>query len=121
MASVRNSVSTPEDSITETNHGDDTENTAERVFSKSIVISRIRCALTYVLFLFVAPVICVTASVCADVGVIIGVDASVFNVLSIRRFFVSDHRYKWWASAMNVAVIVLLVILFFVDSQTLLG
>jgi len=121
MASVRNTVPTPEDTITPTNHGDDTENAAERVFSKSVVISGIRCVLTYVIFPFVAPLIGVTASVGAFVGVIIGVVAIVFNVLSIRRFFASDHRYKWWASAMNVAVIVLLVILFFVDSQTLLG
>ena len=41
--------------------------------------------------------------------------------MSIRRFFKADHRYKWWASAMNVAVILLLVILFVIDSQTLLG
>jgi hypothetical protein len=47
--------------------------------------------------------------------------AIVFNVMSIRRFFAADHPYKWWASAMNVAVIVLLVVLFIVDSQTLLG
>ena len=45
----------------------------------------------------------------------------MFNVLSIRRFFKADHPYKWWASALNVAVIVLLVVLFFLDSQTILG
>ena len=54
-------------------------------------------------------------------GVLIGVVAIVFNVMSIRRLFAADHRYKWWAGSMNVAVIVLLVILFVVDSQTLLG
>lgn len=94
---------------------------AERVFSKSVVISGIRCVLTYVIFPFVAPLIGLTSSVGAVVGVLIGVVAIVFNVLSIRRFFKADHPYKWWASAMNVAVIVLLVILFVVDSQTLLG
>ena len=52
---------------------------------------------------------------------LIGVVAIVFNVMSIRRLFAADHAYKWWASAMNVAVIVLLVVLFIVDSQTLLG
>ena len=45
----------------------------------------------------------------------------MFNVMSIRRFFAADHPYKWWASAMNAGVIVLLVVLFFIDSQTLLG
>lgn len=94
---------------------------AERVFSKSVVISGIRCVLTYVIFPFVAPLVGLTASTGAVVGVIIGVVAIVFNVLSIRRFFAADHPYKWWASALNAAVIVLLVVLFFIDSQTLLG
>lgn len=94
---------------------------AERVFSKSVIISGIRCTLTYVIFPFVAPLVGITASVGAVAGIAIGVIAVVFNVLSIRRFFVSDHPYKWWASAMNAAVIVLLVVLFLVDSQTLLA
>ncbi len=94
---------------------------AERLFSRSVVISGIRCTLTYVIFPFVAPLIGIAASVGAVIGVLIGVVAIVFNVMSIRRFFKADHRYKWWASAMNVAVILLLVILFVIDSQTLLG
>ena len=89
---------------------------AERVFSKSVIISGIRCVLTYVIFPFVAPLVGITASTGAVVGVIIGVVAIVFNVLSIRRFFAADHPYKWWASALNAAVIVLLIALFFVDS-----
>ncbi|MGI9608534.1 MAG: hypothetical protein ACR2P0_20555 [Acidimicrobiales bacterium] len=94
---------------------------AERVFSKSVVISGIRCTLTYVMFPFVAPLIGLTASVGAVIGVLIGLVAVVFNVMSIRRLFASDHPYKWWAGAMNAAVIVLLAVLFVVDSQTLLG
>ena len=94
---------------------------AERVFSKSVVISGIRCLLTYVVFPFVAPIVGITSSVGAVVGVLIGLVAIVFNVLSIRRFFAADHRFKWWASAMNVAVIALLIVLFVVDSNTLLG
>lgn len=97
------------------------ENRAERVFSKSVFISGVRCVLTYVIFPFVAPIVGITAGVGATVGVLIGVVAIVFNIASIRRFFAADHPYKWWASSMNLAVIVLLVVLFVVDSQTLLG
>ena len=109
--------------VTDSDQGNtaDADDAAESVFSRSVVISGIRCVLTYVIFPFVAPLIGITASVGAVVGVAIGVIAIVFNVMSIRRFFAADHPYKWWASAMNVAVIVLLVILFVVDSQTLLG
>ncbi len=105
----------------ETDEEQASEPEAERVFSKSVVISGIRCLLTYVIFPFVAPLVGLTASTGAVVGVIIGVVAIVFNVLSIRRFFNADHPYKWWASALNAAVIVLLVALFIIDSQTILG
>lgn len=98
-----------------------TEAGAERVFSKSVVISGIRCVLTYVIFPFVAPLVGIASDVGATVGVVIGVVAIAFNIASIRRFFKADHRYKWWASALNLAVIILLVVLFIVDSQTLLG
>lgn len=101
--------------------GDPGGDQAERVFSNSVVISGIRCVLTYVIFPFVAPLVGITAGVGATIGVLIGVVAIVFNVASIRRFFAADHRFKWWASAMNLAVIVLLAVLFVVDSQTLLG
>ena len=101
--------------------GTDAPAKAERVFSKSVAISGIRCTLTYVVFPFVAPLIGIASNVGAVIGVLIGVVAIVFNVMSIRRFFAADHPYKWWASAMNVAVIVLLAVLFIVDSQTLLG
>ena len=74
-----------------------------------------------VIFPFVAPLVGLTASVGAVVGVVIGVVAIVFNIMSIRRFFKADHPYKWWASALNFAVIILLVVLFVLDSQTLLG
>lgn len=98
-----------------------TEAGAERVFSKSVAISGIRCVLTYVIFPFVAPLIGIASDVGATVGVLIGVVAIAFNIASIRRFFKADHPYKWWASALNLAVIILLVVLFIVDSQTLLG
>ena len=94
---------------------------AERVFSKSVAISGIRCVLTYVIFPFVAPLIGIASDVGATVGVLIGVVAIAFNIASIRRFFKANHPYKWWASALNLAVIILLVVLFIVDSQTLLG
>lgn len=122
MEAMSETSLTPEQVAEAGQAGDGAENEpAERVFSRSVVISGIRCVLTYVIFPFVAPLIGLTASVGAFVGVIIGTLAIVFNVMSIRRFFAADHPYKWWASAMNVGVIILLVVLFILDSQVLLG
>ena len=108
--------------ITQDTAGSEPGNGApEKVFSKSVVISGIRCVLTYVIFPFVFPLIGITTRVGAVVGIALGVIAIAFNVFSIRRFFAADHPYKWWASAMNVGVFVLLIVLFVLDSQTLIG
>lgn len=94
---------------------------AERLFSKSVMVSGVRCLLTYLVFPFVAPLVGVTNDVGAVIGVLIGLVAIAFNMFSIRRLFAAKHPYRYWAGAMNAAVIVLLVVLFVLDSQTLLG
>jgi hypothetical protein len=98
--------------------GDDTD--AERVFSKSIAISAIRCVLAYVIFPLGAPLVGLT-TVGPWVGVVVSVVALYFNVYSIRRFWAADHRWKYYMSALNVAVIVLVTILFVEDIRTILS
>ena len=88
---------------------------AQRVFSTSILISATRCTLTYVVFPFVAPLIGIASGVTSAVGLVIGTVAIVFNVLSIRRFWAADHRWKWPMTILNLSVIVLLVVLLIVD------
>ena len=44
-------------------------------------------------------------------GLVVSPVAIVFNVLSIRRFHRSGHRHRWVISAVNVAIIGLLVVL----------
>ena len=102
---------------------DDTGTTvedAEQVFSQSIVISAIRCVLTYVVFPFAAPLVGLT-----DVGPWIGIALSLvaiyFNVYSIRRFWAADHRWKKPMSTLNVGVIILVSILLVLDIQTILN
>jgi len=88
---------------------------ATRIFSRSVLISAIRCTLTYVVFPWILPVIGVTASVGPWVGIVIGVVAIASNIASIRRFWVSDHRWKWPISTLNLAVIGLLTVLMVQD------
>lgn len=88
----------------------------ERVFSQSILISAVRCTLTYVVFPFVAPIVGIASGIGSTIGLIVGTIAIVANVFSIRRFFKADHRYKWPVSALNAGIIVLLVILLVIDA-----
>lgn len=93
----------------------------ERVFSQSVLISGIRCVLTYVIFPFVAPIVGIASGIGSGIGLVVGIIAIVSNVFSIRRFHKSDHRYKWPVSALNAGIIVLLLILMVIDLRDLFG
>lgn len=93
----------------------------ERMFSQSILISAIRCTLTYVVFPFIAPIVGIASGIGSGIGLVVGLIAIVSNFFSIRRFHRSDHKYKWPVSALNAGIIVLLLILMFVDVSNLVG
>jgi hypothetical protein len=84
---------------------------AERAFSKSLLVSAVRCTLTYVLIPFIFPIVGFGAGFGPWIGVPIGVAAIVANVVSIRRFHRADHKWKWPMTAINVGIIVLLIVL----------
>lgn len=91
----------------------------ERLFSQSVLISGIRCVLTYVVFPFVAPIVGIASGIGSTIGLVVGFIAIASNVFSIRRFWRSDHRYKWPVSLLNAGIIVLLLILMVIDLQVL--
>ena len=99
----------------------DTEEQPEKVFSQSILISGIRCVLTYVVFPFIFPIVGITSGIGSTIGLIIGTIAIVANVFSIRRFWKADHKYKVPVSILNVGIIVLLVVLVILDANNLFG
>jgi len=92
---------------------------ATRVFSTSVLISGIRCTLAYVVFPWLLPALGLASGVGPALGLVIGPIAIAFNVASIRRFHASDHRWKWWITALNGAVIALLLVLLILDVREL--
>lgn len=94
---------------------------AERTFSRSLVISGIRCTLTYVLIPFVFPLVGWGAGVGPWIGLPIGIAAIVANVVSIRRLHRADHRLKWPMTVISGGILVLLAILVVVDTAEILG
>lgn len=88
---------------------------ATKVFSQSVLISATRCALTYVVFPWLLPLVGLTTGAGSVIGLVAGLAAIGFNVLSIRRMHASDFRFKWPISIINAGVIVLLLILVGLD------
>jgi hypothetical protein len=93
---------------------------AYSTFQRSMLISAIRCTLTYVVFPFVLPAVGFATGVGPILGIIIGTVAITCDVYTIRRFFAVDHKYRWHFSAIAFAVICLLATLLVQDVVHLL-
>jgi hypothetical protein len=92
---------------------------AVKAFSTSILISAVRCTLSYVVFPWILPIIGFKAGVGPWLGLAIGVIAIGFNIASIRRFWITGHRWRWVVTTLNVIVIVMLCVLISIDLREL--
>jgi hypothetical protein len=109
------------DSITETtSKNQTTEHTqAQNMFSTAMIISGIRCALTYVVFPLLAPVLGIASGVGSGIGLVASIVGIVANLYSIKKFHTIGHQYKWQITALNVSVIGLLFALLLLDLTSL--
>ncbi len=94
---------------------------AERAFSMSMLISAVRCTLTYVVLPFVTPFLGLAPGVGPGLGIGIGVVAIGANVYSLRRFWRVGHRLRRPITVLHVAVIAFLLVLIALDLRELLG
>ena len=86
----------------------------------SVMISAVRCLLTYIVFPWVLPLLGLAKGVGPWVGLVVGIVAIGFNIASIRRFMRSGHQYRYWVSSLNVIVIGMLCVLIARDLHELL-
>ncbi len=98
------------------------EESAQRLFSFAMVISGLRCTLSYVILPFVLPALGLgaTAGLGPSIGIPVGLIAIFFDVKGIRRFWVADYRYRWQMTIIYLAVIILVSILVIGDIVQLL-
>ena len=94
---------------------------AEQAFSKSVMVSAVRCLLTYIFLPWLLPLVGVAKGWGPVLGLVVSPIAIVFNVLSIRRFHRSHHKYRWPITAVNVLIIALLLVLVVQDLSDLLS
>lgn len=91
------------------------EASARSLVERSLLISTVRCLLTYIILPFVAPAVGVGLGVTPVVGLVVGVVAIVANVASVRRFWRADHTYRWHYTALASGIVVLLLWLVVAD------
>ncbi|MEY2580279.1 MAG: hypothetical protein QOE09_128 [Ilumatobacteraceae bacterium] len=80
-----------------------------------MIISTIRCTLTYLVFPFVLPALGLVTDTGVVISIVIGTLAITCDIFSIRRFFAADHRWRWPFSTVAFTVICMLGILLIKD------
>ena len=90
--------------------GADDSQTAEKVFGASILVSTVRCLLTYVLLPLLKPVVDLSGGVGPVLGLVIGAVSAAAIVFSMRRFWAADHRWRWAYTVVGGGILVLLAV-----------
>ncbi len=80
------------------------EDSAHRIFSISIVLSALRCLLTYIILPVLSPLLGAATSVGPEIGIPLAVVALIFDVRGIRRFWLADHRWRWQMTGVYTVV-----------------
>lgn len=71
------------------------ERAAHRGFRIALVVTGIRCLISYLIIPIGVPILGLSGLVAAPIGLALCVVAVVNGILSLRRFWKADHRSKW--------------------------
>lgn len=83
---------------------------AHRAFRFSVLVSAVRCLITYLAIPILIPLLSLSGWVAAPIGMVLCVIAVVNGVVSVRRFWVSDHPRRWvYTGFMGVVFVILAV------------
>lgn len=97
------------------------EHEAHRGFRIALVVTGIRCLITYLLIPILVPVVGLAGIVAAPVGLVLCVIAVVNGIYSVRRFWISDSRHKWTYTWFIAIVFVILAIAMVSDILRIAG
>lgn len=92
---------------------------AHRAFRVSVVVSAVRCLITYVLIPVLVPILSLSGWVAAPVGLALCALAVVNGVVSVRRFWRADHPKRWMYTAFIAVVFVILAVALISDLSRL--
>jgi hypothetical protein len=85
---------------------------ARSAMRRSIIISGIRCTITYLLVPILVPILGFMGTFAAPVSIALILYAMVNGVVSVRNFWIADHRarwqYTWFMGAVFIALTVAL-------------
>lgn len=92
-----------------------------RGFNVSVLVSGVRCTLSYVVLPFLLPVLGFAPGVGPALGLLIGAVAIAANAWSFRRFWKSNHPWRRPVLVVHALIIVFLAVLISIDLGSLAG
>ncbi|MEX0790568.1 MAG: hypothetical protein WD178_07320 [Actinomycetota bacterium] len=87
----------------------------------SLLISGIRCMLSYVVLPVLAPLIGLSGWVGRPISIVLTVAAIVLATVSLRRVWAADWKYRWYYTVFSAVVLTLLFIVIVVDVRGLMA
>ncbi|MFT4219641.1 MAG: hypothetical protein QM611_03885 [Microbacterium sp.] len=94
---------------------------AHRAFRTAIIVSGVRCLISYLLVPILIPITAVAGFVAAPLSLALCLFAIVNGVISVRRFWVSNHRSRWMYTWFMAVVFVVLIVAIVLDVSRLAG
>ena len=92
---------------------------AHRAFRISVVVSGVRCLITYLAIPLLVPIASLAGWLATPISMALCVLAFVNGIVSARRFWKSDHRHRWLYTAFITVVFIILAIALATDLQRL--
>ena len=83
---------------------------AHHAFRISVVVSAVRCIVTYVAVPVLVPILSLSGRVAAPIGLALCAVAAVTGVISLRRFWRADHSHRWTYTAFITIVFAILTV-----------
>ena len=102
-------------------HPTGTSQGAHRAFRVSVVISGVRCLITYLVVPVVIPLVSLAGWVAAPIGIALCTYAVINGIISLRRFWGSDHPRRWQYTGFMAIVFIILAIALVSDLSRLGG
>ena len=93
---------------------------AQKAMTQSILVSAVRCTITYLLVPILTPIVGVLDVFAAPVSLVLCAVAVVMSTRSLRRFWKADHSKRWHYTALVLVVWAFLAVALVRDISQLL-
>jgi hypothetical protein len=87
----------------------------------SLVLSAIRCVITYAIVPLVVPLIGWAGVLATPLSLVLSLAAIALAITSLRRVWMADYRYRWPYTGFILVAVGLLVMVVVLDVRTLLS